>query len=179
MRPRPQRPSAPFLPASSLLAAAAAAVSVGAAETAAGRTPDLTWRGAERLGVYCQIRGTPADQAVQTDICERLARIAAEGAPMPVVLLPAGDPGLREGRTVALLAHFAIQPSGSERLLVFTLRPWRAMAESPTLFGSAPRAAPLPASGAETSVLDEALRAALSDVLPWRAPQTLGRQLRQ
>jgi hypothetical protein len=157
---------------SKLASLAVMAAVAGANSPAQAAQQDLTWRGATRLALQCQLNSPTAD-ALQAALCERLRALSADGAPIPVTVLAPGDPGLLEPRTVALLAHFSVQPAGDHSLLVFTIRLHRA-GEEAALFGASPRAVPLPPSGELTSTVDAALRAALSETLPWLAPRRAG-----
>jgi hypothetical protein len=89
-----------------------------------------------------------------------------------VVILPLGEPAILQPGTTTLIVQAAVQanPAGEGRLLVFTIRPFSASGEA-VLHGSAPRAVALPASGL-TPAVEEALRAALAETLPWQAPQS-------
>lgn len=138
---------------------------------AGAESPDLTWQGVERIAVLCRTNSPTLDQ---TSLCERVRALAAEGVPAPVEVVAPGDPELLAPRTVALLADFAVQSGEPGALLIFTLRVHRHGGE-PSLFGSRPRAVPIPTDG-PSPALDAQLRAALSEVLPRRgAPRPLGR----
>lgn len=152
-------------------AALAAAGSLGLGAAAYASTPVPIWKDMTRLGVHCRLQSEGApDPALLVRLCGEVRAAAAPGAPAPVVAIPPGDPALVEAGTVALLADFAVQRSAEgERLLLFTLRPWRAVAESNTLFGSAPRAVPLSGADVSPTALRPALSEALSEILPWRA----------
>jgi len=135
-------------------------------------TPVLAWDGAKRLGVQCLIDPdrTPDRRRLQASLCDRVRTLAADKAPIPVVLLAPGDPGLIAADTAVLLFHGHVQPSdaGSGPLLVFSLRVFRATAAPSELFGAAPRATPLPANRGAPQ-FDAALNAALAETLPWRS----------
>ena len=149
----------------------AAALSVAA--PASAETPTLLWQGASKLRVQCLVeteRGSGVS-AFQTALCERIAEQAARGAPVPVSTIGFGDPEILAPGTVALLVHASVQPAGKEkaRLLAFSIRPMRAsIAESVVLFGSAPRAVALPASGQLGADFDAAITASLATILPWQ-----------
>jgi hypothetical protein len=148
----------------------AAALSLTASAIAS--TPPLVWQGARAVRVQCVVQ-TEAGSGVspfQAALCERVARIAARGAPVPVSTIALGDPQILGPGTVALLVHASVQPGpGATRLLAFTLRPFRASAEqTAVLFGAAPRAVALPQNGAASPALEAALAAALSETLPWQ-----------
>ena len=146
---------------------------------ATASTPPLAWDGALRLGVQCLLDPdrAPDRRRLQAALCERVRALAADKAPIPVVLLGPGDPGLIAADTAVLLFHANIQSdevqfSGSRggSLLVFSLRVFRATAAPSELFGAAPRATALPVRGASPgSQFDAAVNAALAETLPWRS----------
>lgn len=143
-----------------------------AASSARAESPDLIWRGAERIAVYCR---TDSPELNERGLCQRVAALAAEHSPLPVTVVQPGDPELLAPRSVAILADFAAGEGQAGPLLVFSLRLHRHGAEA-SLFGSRPRAAPAPAEGASSAALDRMLRAALSEILPGRgAPRPMGR----
>jgi hypothetical protein len=142
----------------------------GAPATAA--TPVLAWEGANRLGVQCLVDPDrlPDRRRMQAALCDRVRTLAADKAPIPVVLLAPGDPGLIAADTTVLLFHGHVQagdPKGP--LLVFSLRAFRATAAPSELFGAAPRATPLPAGQVANPQFDAAVTAALAEILPWRS----------
>lgn len=147
-------------------------MSVGSSAMAS--TPVLAWDGAKRLGVHCLVDPDqlPARRKLQAALCERVRTLAAKGAPIPVVILPPGDPGLIAADTAVLLFHANVQPGGDGHgsLLIFSLRAFRATAAPSELFGAAPRAVPPPWSGGSPQ-FDAALNAALAETLPWRTPR--------
>ncbi|WP_158266232.1 hypothetical protein [Allosphingosinicella deserti] len=102
---------------------------------------------------------------MQADLCERVRKIASQGATMPVATLPIGDPAILASEAVTLLVHASVRPVTGDRLLAFTVRPYRVSADqSGPFFGSAPRAVAM----TDPAALDEALTEALSETLPWR-----------
>ena len=144
----------------------------GAPATAS--TPVLAWDGAKRLGVQCLVDPDrlPDRRRLQAALCERVRTLAADKAPIPVVLLAPGDPGLIAADTAVLLLHGNVQsadapsPAGkSGPLLIFSLRVFRATAAPSELFGAAPRATAPPPS----PQFDAAVNAALAETLPWRS----------
>jgi len=141
---------------------------------AGASTPVLAWDGAKRLGVQCLVDPDRlADRRrLQAALCDRVRALAADKAPIPVVLLPPGDPGVIAADTAVLLFHANVQ-SGAQggSLLVFSLRIFRATAAPSELFGAAPRAIALPAAGPNPQ-FDAAVNAALAQTLPWRSRPT-------
>lgn len=144
---------------------------------ATASTPVLAWDGAKRLAVQCLVDPdrTPDRRRLQAALCDRVRTLAADKAPIPVVLLAPGDPGLIAADTAVLLFHANVQPgdgpssrSKGGSLLVFSLRVFRAAAAPSELFGAAPRATALPA-GAPGPQFDAAVNAALAQTLPWRS----------
>ena len=148
----------------------AAPLLAATASPAAATTPVLAWEGARLLGVHCLVGPDhlPDRRQLQAALCERLRTLAADKAPLPVAVLPPGDPRLIAPDTVVLLFHAAVQRDGGPPLLVFTTRSFRAAAAPSELFGASPRAVALPPDGAGPK-LDAALEAALAETLPWRA----------
>jgi hypothetical protein len=144
-----------------------AASAIAPTAQGAGALP-LAWKGVDRLAVHCRLAAGPGHDALALSLCDRVRELAAEGAPIPVAVLPPGDPGLVAPRTLVLLADFAIHGEGREPLLLFTLRVQRAGLE-PELFGTVPRAVRL-ASGASAPEVGSTLRTALSEALPWLRP---------
>jgi hypothetical protein len=146
-------------------------------DAAAASTPVLAWDGAKRMGVQCLVEPdrAPDRRQLQAALCERVRTLAADGAPIPVVLLAPGDPGLIAADTAVLLFHANVQPGVGEGgpLLVFSLRVFRATAAPSELFGAAPRATALPAGPTKTSPrFDAAVNAAFGETLPWRSRPT-------
>lgn len=142
--------------------------------SAAASTPTLAWDGAKRLGVQCLVDPDrlPDRRRLLAALCDRVRTLAADKAPIPVVLLAPGDPGLIAADTAVLLVHANVQPGDAKGgpLLVFSLRVFRATAAPSELFGAAPRATPLPADATRPSApFDAALNAALAETLPWRS----------
>jgi hypothetical protein len=140
--------------------------------SATASTPALLWDGAKRLGVQCLVDPDrlPERRQRQAALCERVRVLAADKAPIPVVLLAPGDPGMIAADTAVLLFHANVQPADGKAgpLLVFSLRAFRATAAPSELFGAAPRATALP-TGALGPQFDAALNAALAETLPWRS----------
>ena len=139
------------------------------AAPATASTPVLAWDGAKRLGVQCLVDPDrlPDRRRLQAALCDRVRTLAADKAPIPVVLLAPGDPGLIAADTAVLLLHGNVQPAnaGTGPLLVFSLRVFRATAAPSELFGAAPRATAPPPS----PQFDAAVNAALAETLPWRS----------
>lgn len=138
---------------------------------AAASTPPLSWQQLSKLHILCLV-GTDRfgeREAIEPVLCDRIRALAAEKAPMPVEPIAFGDPALIDPANATLLVHAAVQQHGDQRLLVFSMRPYRAGgAETDVIFGGAPRAVTLSDTGASSPALDAALRAALSDTLPWQ-----------
>ena len=156
-----------------VFAAALSLTGLSLPASASASTPALIWQGARALRVQCVVQ-TEAGSGVspfQQSLCARVAMLARRGAPIPVSTIGLGDPAIIAPGTVALLVHASVQPGsgGRERLLAFSIRPLRASADqSGVLFGAAPRAVPLPASGRSSPALDAALSATLAETLPWQ-----------
>ena len=56
-----------------------------------GANADPSWRGVDRLDILAQLTG-PIDETVPADgFCERVRRIASEGAPVPVRCVSIGE----------------------------------------------------------------------------------------
>jgi hypothetical protein len=145
-------------------------------DAAMASTPSQAWDGASRLGVQCQVDPdrAPDRRRLQAVLCDRVRTLAADKAPIPVVLLAPGDPGLIAADTAVLLFHANLQPGEGRGgpLLVFSLRVFRATAAPSELFGAAPRATALPATASTADSnpqFDAAVNAALAETLPWRS----------
>ena len=135
-------------------------------------TPAQIWSGVSRIGVQCLAApGTASGiRELQSAICERVRELAARGAPAPVSVIQLGDPAILAPGTVTLLVHASVQPAGRNRLVAVAIRPFRVSADqNAVLFGAAPRAALVPASGTVAPALDTALRDALAETTPWLA----------
>ena len=153
-------------------AAMAATAAFACSQPVSASTPSLTWQGVDRVGVQCVVNS--ADHGVsglQTTLCERVRALAAEDAPVAVRVTPPGDPAVLRPGTVTLLVHGGVHAAPGGRALAFTIRPFRATPEDAVLFGTTPRVALLPAAGVAGPALDAALRAALSETLPWSASE--------
>ncbi len=151
-----------------LALAAAAAIPSGSTQAS---TPSRFWQNVKSLGVQCIVRREPFqnDPKLQPELCERVAKLAARRSPVPVKVIQLGDPALIAPGAAALLVHASVQPSRSGPLIAFYVRPFGGPAQSAALFGSAPRAVPLDNKGLASPALDDALAAALAEVLPWQA----------
>ena len=140
---------------------------------AGSTTPPLLWRNATSVGVQCIVTREPFrnDPQLQATLCARLADLASRGAPIPVQVVPLGDPALVAPGRAGLLVHAAIEPQRGGRLIVFSIRPVGGSAESAILFGAAPRAVSLGERELKSAALDAALAKALTEILPWQARQ--------
>ncbi|HYJ31470.1 MAG TPA: hypothetical protein VEW25_14155 [Allosphingosinicella sp.] len=143
-----------------------------------GSSQPLIWQGARRLNLLCVVSGNVDGEALRAQICERLQALAANGAPIPVAIVAPGDPAVLEPQDVTLLVHGAVEGDGAERMLAFSIRPYRAAGvETDVLFGAAPRALRLSQSGTAPAALDVALAAALAETLPWLARPAVLRRI--
>lgn len=139
--------------------------------TAAASTPPLTWQQVESAKVLCLLTPDtlPGRNALQTQLCDLVRDIAAEGAPIPVETIGFGDPAVLDRNVATLLVHGAVQEVAGKRLLLLTIRSYRAgRVDTDILFGAPPRAVPLTESGAADPALRETLAALLAETLPWR-----------
>ena len=146
---------------------------------AASSTPTLMWSGAKRVNILCNVAGGPGIDhvALTSQLCRDVTRIAGRGAPVPVRTIALGDPAVLASDAVTLLVHASVTRCRQDRLLAFSMRPYRTGSEqSAVLFGAIPRVAPIAPSGVNPA-LDAALAAALSETLPWlaksQAPQRI------
>lgn len=139
---------------------------------AAGTTPPLAWQDVREIRILCLVSGgEPNRLQLQDELCRRVGALARVDAPAPVAPIGFGDPAILERDVATLLVHANVQ-SGSEPLLVVSVRPFRGGgAERAIFFGSAPRAVPMPSSGALPEDADALLGSALDEVLPWRQPR--------
>lgn len=133
--------------------------------------PPVSVQDVRRISLLCLVAsdGTPATVRLQSDLCTRLQRLAAVGAPVPVVIAQLGDPDVLDPAGLAILLHASVDRIDGRAVLALSLRSVRnAGPDSVTLFGPAPRAVPAD----DEQQIDRALEAALNNVLPWRsAPQ--------
>ncbi|MFN3389712.1 MAG: hypothetical protein ACK40O_12355, partial [Allosphingosinicella sp.] len=129
------------------------------------------WQQVDSAKVLCLVapETLPGRNALQAQLCDTVRDLAAEGAPIPVETIGFGDPAVLDRNVATLLVHASVQEAGGQRLLLFTIRTYRAgRVETDTLFGAPPRAVPLTPSGAADPALHDALAAALAETLPWR-----------
>jgi hypothetical protein len=129
-------------------------------------TPPLSWQDVSRLHLLCLVASDRLGERerIEKDLCEQVRTIAAAGAPIPVEPAAFGDPVILDPAGATLLVHAAIQQVADDRLIVFSVRIYRAGgAANDILFGAPPRAAPL----GDRSALAASLRSALSETLPW------------
>jgi hypothetical protein len=133
--------------------------------------PPLAWQNARKLQILCVVSTDRLGERepLEAQLCARTRALAAQDAPVTVQPLAFGDPALIDPANITLLVHASVQQAGAERLLVFTVRAYRAGGvETDILFGAAPRAITLSDAEAFAPALDAALGAALSETLPWR-----------
>lgn len=134
-------------------------------------TPTLMWQQTGPVRILCLVGpATRADaEKLQEEICDIVRTLAADGAPVPVSRVGFGDPVVLEPGTVTLLVHASVQSDGDRRLVALNVRPFRPGGDhNAILFGAAPRAVRIPASGPGGDKLEAALAAALAETLPWR-----------
>ena len=148
--------------------AALLALGLCLAKPAAASNPPLLWSGAEQVAIFCLLHtdGTGDAPALESRLCERVASLASQGAPVKVVRAAPGDPALIRTDTIALLVHASLERTAQGPVFSFTIRPRRPGGDDEILFGTAPRSVAVP-SGQVPAALDEALLAALSEILPW------------
>ncbi len=149
--------------------------------TARPDTPPLLWNDAKTLGIQCLVQRGPLrnDSDLGTALCARAARLAARGSPVPVKLIPLGDPALLAPGTVAMLIHASIETVYGRGAIAFSIRPFRAAADqSAVLFAAAPRIVPSPGAALPGAELDSALAGALAELLPWQARPAGARPIR-
>lgn len=135
---------------------------------AGGETPPRLWRGVTQLHIMClgaTDRGV--DGALTGAICARARAVAAQGAPVPVDVLPLGDPKVLATDSLTLLIHVSVRSAPGGRLAALSVRPFRNADDAPMLFAAAPRAALLPPAAAPADALSDDLRIALGETLPW------------
>lgn len=141
---------------------------------AASSTPTLTWSGAKRVNILCNVLGGPGINhvALSAQLCSEVQLLASRRAPLPVQIITFGNPAVLSADSVTLLVHASISRHGQDRLLAFSIRPYRVSdSQAGVLFGAAPRAAALRGSRFDETAVASAIDAALSETLPWRSPQ--------
>jgi hypothetical protein len=159
-----------------LAAALAAAACEATSKTAPVAMADPAWRGAERLAIVCSVDSGEAlgHEQMARELCTSVAAVARSGAPVDVQPVSMGD-AARASDAVLLLVHAGVAPASAAvpgargRVLSFTMRTSRSgpLSSAPALFGAPPRVAPYGETGNGQALLNEALRASLSQVLPW------------
>lgn len=149
-----------------VMGAGSADASAGTPAAQQGASPPAVWRDLARLNILCLARSAGGvDAALQARLCEGARSSAAQGAPVPVRVIAAGDPAVLAPDAATLLVHASVEPAG--RLLALSVRPFRNSADqTAVLFAAAPRAVDLKAGDA---ALNRALDAAVAETLPWRA----------
>lgn len=153
-----------------LRVSAAFALSYACGATALASTPAPIWGDLAAINVLCLVRSDAGvDQGPLHDrICTKVRDMAAKGAPAAVRIIAPGDPALLAPDSVTLLVHVSVQPASPRPLAAFSIRPFRnAPDQAQMIFAAAPRAAPLGHPAGGTQELEAALRAALSETLPW------------
>ena len=141
-------------------------------------TPPLAWAGAKRLHILCNVAGGPGiDQAaLSAQLCGEVKRLAARDAPLPVDIITLGDPAVLAADAVTLLVHASVARTGNDRLLAFTIRPYRRSDEQASvLFGTAPRAVALEGKTIVGPSVAAAIELGLAEALPWRKAQRVQR----
>jgi hypothetical protein len=146
------------------------------AAPAQAATQPLLWQQATAVQILCVVAAPPAGSDVrasnndlETELCDIVRALAADGAPVPVGPLGFGDPAILEPGTVTLLVHASVRNDGGERLVALAIRPFRPGGDdNAVLFGAAPSAVRLPAHGRGGDRLEAAVAAALAETLPWR-----------
>jgi hypothetical protein len=117
----------------------------------------------------------PDRRRLQAALCERVRTLAADKAPIPVVLLTPGDPGLIAADTAVLLFHANVQPSQAQERAAAGLQPARLPRHGRAVRAvrRRPRATALPTGSTQPDrQFDAAVNAALAETLPWRSPPT-------
>lgn len=147
--------------------------------------PRSDWSGANRIVIVCRVSATDAPENASANarlhdtLCAAVAANAASGTALPVSTARFGDPAMFDRGSVVLLVNASSRSdtggdaaaTAGSRLVTFAIRPWRAIAgDENDLFGAAPQAVRVPASGSGAE-LDPAIGAALDRILPWRHRQ--------
>lgn len=139
---------------------------------ATAATPTFIWTGVNRVNLLCNVAGAPGLDYIGTaaELCREVEKLARKGSPVPVRVIPIGDPDVLAADAVTLLVHASVTPQARGRLLAFAIRPYRPAAEQASvLFGAAPRAAVISSDRVTSAALRAALEGALNETLPWRA----------
>ena len=96
--------------------------------------------------------------------------LASAGAPIPVETIAPGDPKLLDPTSATLLVQGHVQQLGGSPVLAISVRSYRnGGTDSDIIFGAPPRAMALGDGPGPDAALNEALRATLSDTVPWLA----------
>ncbi|MCY7280328.1 MAG: hypothetical protein LH610_05430 [Sphingomonas bacterium] len=140
--------------------------------TATASAPTLMWSGAKRVQILCNVVGGPGiDQgALTVQLCGEVKLLAGRRAPLPVDVISFGDPAVLSSDAVTLLVHASISRDDRNRLLAFSIRPYRVSdSQAGVLFGAVPRAVALRGPHISGIAVAAAIDAALSGTLPWRS----------
>ena len=158
-----------FRGCAALLALSACSGEPVTGETAAiASTPLLAWQQVKRLQILCHVASdrTGEREPLEQKLCDTVRTFAAAGAPVPVDIITPGDPKLLDPSSATLLVQGSVQQHGDARLLAFSVRSYRnGGTDSDIIFGAPPRAVAL----RDDAALNQALRATLSDTVPWLA----------
>jgi hypothetical protein len=155
-----------------LALSASAGVPVTGGPAAFAATPPLAWQQVQTLYIQCLVATDRIGEreTLQDDLCRRIERAAAKSAPVPVQAIGFGEPAVIDPANATLLVHAAVQQVGRSRLLLFSIRPYRAGGvENDIFFGAQPRAVSLSDGADFSAALDAAIAAAVSETLPWQA----------
>lgn len=153
-----------------VLGASIGAPTLFVTSAAASSTP-LAFAGAKQLHILCNVTGDPGmDQAaLSRQLCEQVRRAATPLSPLAVDVITLGDPAVLAADAVTLLVHASVSRRGSDRLLAFTIRPYRVSdQQAAVLFGAAPRAVAISANDVAGPAVRSAIGLALAEALPWR-----------
>ena len=159
-------------------ACAALVLASACGSAAVASTPAPIWSGVARVNVLCLVQTeTGVDRGtLHNRICNGVRDAASAGSPAPVQVIALGDPAMLSPDSVTLLVQASAQGKSGDRLLAFSIRPYRSQSEA-LLFTAAPRAVPLAGAG-PAAEFEAALGAALSETLPWLSRPAGARPIR-
>lgn len=124
-----------------------------------------------RLQILCAVQSDRGiDYAEEARLCEVIRSVAAQGAPVEVVVIAPGDPEVLAADALTLIIHAGLEGDA----LAVSIRPYRiSNGSSDVLFGARPFIVPL----GDPERLRTRAAAALDEILPWRAREGQPRRI--
>lgn len=116
-----------------------------------------------RLQILCAVQSDRGiDYAGEAQLCEMIRSVAADGSPVDVAIIAAGDPKVLAANALTLIVHAGREGDA----LAVSIRPYRVSnGSSDVLFGARPFIVPV----ADPDLIRSRTAVALDEILPWRA----------